>query len=284
MTQITIGLTTWSEHPALIKNQRQTTTLNEYAQHFPTVELDTFFYALPKRTTRQKWLTEVPRNFQFIVKAHRLMTQHEKLDKQEPTLKEVFESYRSAIMPLVAAGRLKCVLFQFPPFFDAQLDHIDYLRQIRLLMGNLPLAVEFRNASWYQPAILQPLTEFCRDLKITLVAADEPHDTLTSVPFYLIVTNPELVLIRLHGRNREGWNHPDKEWRKKRTLYRYSTTELQGLAALIDNLQPAPKEICVIFNNNSGKDAAPNAMELQKIMHLSFNDLAPHDPEQLNLF
>ena len=38
--------------------------------------------------------------------------------------------------------------------FDAQLDHIDYLRQIRLLMGNLPIAVEFRNASWYQPAIL----------------------------------------------------------------------------------------------------------------------------------
>ena len=51
MTQITLGLTTWSEHPALIDGQRQTTTLNEYAQHFPTVEIDTFFYALPKLAT-----------------------------------------------------------------------------------------------------------------------------------------------------------------------------------------------------------------------------------------
>ena len=284
MTQITLGLTTWSEHPALIDGQRQTTTLNEYAQHFPTVEIDTFFYALPKSATVQKWLTEVPRDFQFIVKAHRLMTQHENLTEQDSSLAEVFQKYRDAIMPLIAAGQLKCVLFQFPPFFDAQLDHIDYLRRIRLLMGNLPIAVEFRNASWYQPAILQPLTEFCRDLQLTLVAADEPHDTLTSVPFYLITTNPKLVMIRLHGRNREGWDHPDKEWRKKRTLYRYSSRELQGLATLIQNLAPAPQEICVIFNNNSGKDAAPNSLELQRILHLEFKGLAPHDPEQLNLF
>ena len=128
------------------------------------------------------------------------------------------------------------------------------------------------------------LTEFCRDLQLTLVAADEPHDTLTSVPFYLITTNPKLVMIRLHGRNREGWDHPDKEWRKKRTLYCYSSRELQGLATLIQNLAPAPQEICVIFNNNSGKDAAPNALELQRILHLEFKGLAPHDPEQLNLF
>ena len=90
-------------------------------------------------------------------------------------------------------------------------------------------------------------------------------------------------MIRLHGRNREGWDHPDK-WRKKRTLYCYSSRELQGLATLIQNLAPAPQEICVIFNNNSGKDAAPNALELQRILHLEFKGLAPHDPEQLNLF
>ncbi|MCG4650629.1 DUF72 domain-containing protein, partial [Bifidobacterium longum] len=64
---------------------------------------------------------------------------------------------------------------------------------------------------------------------------------------------------------------------------RYSSRELQGLATLIQNLAPAPQEICVIFNNNSGKDAAPNALELQRILHLEFKGLAPHDPEQLNL-
>ena len=80
------------KHPALIDGQRQTTTLNEYAQHFPTVEIDTFFYALPKSATVQKWLTEVPRDFQFIVKAHRLMTQHENLTEQDSSLAEVFQN------------------------------------------------------------------------------------------------------------------------------------------------------------------------------------------------
>ena len=44
--KITIGLTTWTEHPALINNEQRPVTLNEYAQ-LPTVEVDTFFYALP---------------------------------------------------------------------------------------------------------------------------------------------------------------------------------------------------------------------------------------------
>lgn len=49
--KITIGLTTWTEHPALIKNEQRPVTLNEYAQHLPVVEVDTFFYALPQVTT-----------------------------------------------------------------------------------------------------------------------------------------------------------------------------------------------------------------------------------------
>ena len=61
--KITIGLTTWTEHPALINNEQRPVTLNEYAQHLPTVEVDTFFYALPQVTTIQNWLAEVPESF-----------------------------------------------------------------------------------------------------------------------------------------------------------------------------------------------------------------------------
>ena len=45
------------------------------------------------------------------------MTQHENLTEQDSSLAEVFQKYRDAIMPLIAAGQLKCILFQFPPFF-----------------------------------------------------------------------------------------------------------------------------------------------------------------------
>ena len=69
--KITMGLTTWTEHPALINGEQRPVTLNEYAQHMPTVEIDTFFYALPQMSTIQNWLSQVPSEFQFIIKAHR---------------------------------------------------------------------------------------------------------------------------------------------------------------------------------------------------------------------
>ena len=281
--KITIGLTTWTEHPALINNEQRPVTLNEYAQYLPTVEVDTFFYALPQVTTIQNWLAEVPEAFQFIVKAHRGMTLHER-GQEKGELEQLFNRYRKTVAPLVAAGQLKTVLFQFPPYFDASPQDIEYLRLVRLWMGNLPIAIELRNQTWYRPGTLKSLLTFCRELHFTLVAADEPHGTVTSVPFVLTTTNPDLVMMRLHGQNTEGWINQGKSWRKTRTLYKYSPAELQAFCDQINQLTPQPKELCVIFNNNSGKDAAPNALQLQKMLDIHFTGLAPRSPEQIDLF
>lgn len=281
--KITIGLTTWTEHPALINNEQRPVTLNEYAQYLPTVEVDTFFYALPQVTTIQNWLAEVPEAFQFIVKAHRGMTLHER-GQEKGELEQLFNRYRKTVAPLVAAGQLKTVLFQFPPYFDASPQDIEYLRLVRLWMGNLPIAIELRNQTWYRPGTLKSLLAFCRELHFTLVAADEPHGTVTSVPFVLATTNPDLVMMRLHGQNTEGWINQGKSWRKTRTLYKYSPAELQAFCDQINQLTPQPKELCVIFNNNSGKDAAPNALQLQKMLDIHFTGLATRSPEQIDLF
>lgn len=281
--KITIGLTTWTEHPALINNEQRPVTLNEYAQYLPTVEVDTFFYALPQVTTIQNWLAEVPEAFQFIVKAHRGMTLHER-GQEKGELEQLFNRYRKTVAPLVAAGQLKTVLFQFPPYFDASPQDIEYLRLVRLWMGNLPIAIELRNQTWYRPGTLKSLLAFCRELHFTLVAADEPHGTVTSVPFVLATTNPDLVMMRLHGQNTKGWINQGKSWRKTRTLYKYSPAELQAFCDQINQLTPQPKELCVIFNNNSGKDAAPNALQLQKMLDIHFTGLAPRSPEQIDLF
>ena len=281
--KITIGLTTWTEHPALINNEQRPVTLNEYAQHLPTVEVDTFFYALPQVTTIQNWLAEVPESFQFIVKTHRGMTLHER-GQEKGELEQLFNRYRKTVAPLVAAGQLKTVLFQFPPYFDASPQDIEYLRLVRLWMGNLPIAIELRNQTWYRPGTLKSLLAFCRELQFTLLAAHEPHGTVTSVPFVLATTKPDLVMMRLHGQNTEGWINQGKSWRKTRTLYKYSSAELQAFCDQINQLTPQPKELCVVFNNNSGKDAAPNALQLQKMLGIHFTGLAPRSPEQIDLF
>lgn len=276
-------MTTWTEHPVLIHNEQRPVTLNEYAQYFPLVEVDTFFYALPQVTTIQNWLSQVPINFQFIIKANQKMTLHQR-GQDRGELEEVFQQYRRTITPLIATDQLKTILFQFPPYFDATVRDFSYLRLIRAWLGDLPIAVEFRNQTWYKTGVFDSVEAFCRELNFTLVAADEPHDTPTSVPFVLTTTNPDFAMLRLHGRNRKGWDNQGKEWRKTRTLYRYSKEELAFFKEQIESLKPLPRELGIIFNNNSAKDAAPNALSLQKMMNINFSGLAPKSPEQLDLF
>lgn len=281
--RVTLGTTTWTEHPALIDGATRPVTLAEYAAYFPVVEVDTFFYAIPNTATVAQWLASVPVEFQFITKAYRSMTKHMGDDHALPP-EEAFARYRDAVAPLVATGQLKTVLFQFPPYFTAIPENIDYLQTIRHLMGGLPVAVEFRHASWLAPGVAQSTADFCADLRITLVAADEPHQLATSVPFYLATTTPSLAMLRLHGRNLNGWHHPGPNWRKERTKYRYSTKELAQFKAVIEQLTPAPAEVCVIFNNNSNRDAAPNALQLQQMMGIHFQGLNRKPPKQLSLF
>ena len=167
--KITMGMTTWTEHPVLIHDEQRPVKLDEYAQHFPVVEVDTFFYALPQISTIQNWLATVPPTFQFIVKANQKMTLHQR-NQERGELEQVFQQYRRTISPLVAAGQLKTILFQFPPYFDATVRDFSYLRLIREWLGNLPIAVEFRNQTWYKKEILPSVLDFCRELNFTLVA------------------------------------------------------------------------------------------------------------------
>lgn len=148
-------------------------------------------------------------------------------------------------------------------------------------MGDLPIAVEFRNPSWYEKSLIPDLMDYLTRLQMTHVIADEPHRLNDGVPFVPETTTPSLAVLRLHGRNEKGWFNQSKDWRGQRTLYRYSADELNQFADVINHLTPKVKEVCVIFNNNSNRDAAPNALELQQLMGISWDGLGP---QQLSLF
>ncbi|GLB47234.1 hypothetical protein WR164_12130 [Philodulcilactobacillus myokoensis] len=281
---ITIGLTTWTDHPALINNENRKVKLNEYTGFLPTVEVDNPFYGVPRVTTVEKWREQVPDDFQFILKANQYMTRHD-LRTTHPAdpekLFDVFKNFKAAMQPLVSNHQLKTILFQFPPFFQRNNDNIRYLREIRSAMGNLPITIEFRHPSWYNDNLKSSIIDYLKRLKMTLAIVDEPHNLNGGVPFEPVITNPSLVLFRLHGRNSKGWFQHNRNWRSQRTLYRYNDQQLHRLADVINKMRPHAKEICVIFNNNSGKDAAPNALKLKQILNLHFHHLAP---SQLNLF
>lgn len=285
---ITIGLTTWSDHPSLINEQRPV-QLSEYAAFFPVVEIDNPFYGIPTVKSVNAWQQKVPAGFQFILKANREMTKHPAENKLAAPITDqqrwqLFRQYRQMVAPLIAAHQLKTILFQFPPFFNATTENIEYLQQIRVALPDLPIAVEFRNQTWFDEAIFKVTRNFLQELKMTLVVVDEPQQGANTAPFKPTVTDPDLVMFRLHGRNTKGWSNPNREWRKTRTLYRYNETELQQFGAAINAVATQTKEVCVIFNNNSGHDAADNALQLQQLLGIQFKGLGQRPPEQLDLF
>lgn len=277
---ITIGLTGWSDHPLLGTSKK--TTLEDYSRHFPFVEMDTSFYAIPPEKNIQSWMSKTPDSFQFIPKAFQAMTQHKKWNDDFASEKAMFTAFLSRFNPMIEAGRIKSFLFQFPPYFGCTKVHFHYLENVRRWMGDNPIAIEFRNASWFTSENTDHTLSFLRENNFTHTIVDQPQTPNNSIPLIAESTNQQLSILRLHGRNFKGWQGENRmNWRAERTLYDYSKSELQDFAALAKSLESKSHEVAVIFNNNSGGHAAKNAKELQTILQLSFNGLSPR---QLDLF
>jgi uncharacterized protein YecE (DUF72 family) len=276
---ITLGLTGWSDHESIQRNRQK--KLEEYASHFPVVELDTSFYAIPSQKNINQWVDKTPDIFTFIPKAYRVLTLHASFKDEFETIEEAFRIYKSAFSPMIEKNKVKAFLFQFPPTFNCVKKHVNYLRFIRKQMGNLPIAIEFRNPSWFSENNHQRTISFLRSLNFVNVIVDQPQTPHNSVPMVSEKTNDELVVFRFHGRNYEGWLGENlKDWRAERTLYNYSIEELNSFKELILERAEDANEVCIIFNNNSGGHAAPNAKQLQSLLGIAFEGLGP---QQLDL-
>src|SRR4030095_7418990 len=51
--------------------------LRHYASHFPLVEVDSSYYALPAPPIAELWAQRTPETFVFDIKAFRIFTQHQ---------------------------------------------------------------------------------------------------------------------------------------------------------------------------------------------------------------
>lgn len=278
---ISIGLTTWGDHPLIASDKKR--QLEDYASHFPFVEMDTSFYGIPSAKNIQSWIDKTPENFQFIAKAFYPMTLHKPWEENVYSMAEIFNLYKERFDPMVAAGKLKAFLFQFPPFFRYSEKNFHYLKEVRNWMGNLPVAIEFRHASWYSEDNRKSTLDFLKEQQFIQVVVDQPQTPSNSIPTVLEVTNHKLTLYRLHGRNYSGWLNAseDANWRENRTLYDYTEKELLNIKENALELEKQSHEVAIIFNNNSGGHAAKNAKELQKLANIEFQGL---HPQQLNLF
>jgi uncharacterized protein YecE (DUF72 family) len=213
------------------------------------VELDSFFYHLPKPEMVQKMVRRTRKEFKFTVKLHRSITHEFDLSAAE------FSGFLRATTPLVEAGRLGSVLAQFPPAFQCTRDAVRTLRTIREELAELPLAVEFRHKSWNRPETF----DFLRKEHIAYCAVDEPN-----VEYLMPAEMNESVMvtaanayIRMHGRSRSRWLQARSAAERHR--YDYSEKELEEWAVRIEEVQTRAANVFVMFSNVPEAKAAANA-------------------------
>lgn len=280
---IRVGLTGWGDHPSLYSEVTASKDkLFDYSGHFLTVEVDTSFYAIPGLQHVRKWCEDTPDDFSFVVKAYQGMTGHLRGDIPFETKNDMFNTFIECANEFKQHGKLAMILAQFPPWFDCQAKNVRYLQYVRQQLKDFEVAIEFRNQTWYAENVREKTMDFLRANKFIHTICDEPQAGIGSVPFYPVATANK-ALMRIHGRNIHGWRNTgnNENWRKVRFLYDYNKEELQLIGQNIERLQSQTEEIFVLFNNNSGHHAAKNAKELQTILAIKDDGLAP---KQLNLF
>ena len=282
---IYIGVTGWRDHHSLYQpHLKSKDKLGEYGSHFPTVEVDASFYAVQPIRNTSKWVNETPEMFHFVVKAYQGMTGHQRSNSPFDSKAEMFQAFKDSLVPFQEAGKLAMVLFQFPPWFDCRIENVTYLRYCKQMMGDIPIALEFRHQSWFGDAYRASTLEFMQQEGWIHTIVDEPQAGEGSVPIVPVATHPEKTLIRMHGRNVYGWVRPknaDTNWREVRYLYKYNQPELLEWKERVLELAKSSENIYVMFNNNSGGDAAINAKQFQAMLGIEYEGLAPR---QLGLF
>jgi uncharacterized protein YecE (DUF72 family) len=256
MTEILVGTSGYSYTewvgPVYPEGTKQKDFLGIYSGLFPTVELNFAYYKMPEAKNLSKMLADGGK-LSFSIKAHRTMTHEVNPSQWEGEAK----TYLTAVEPLLEAGRLEAVLFQFPYSFHYTPENRRYLDKLLAFFKGVPLAVEFRTADWCNGKVIDGM----KNRGVPLVSLDMPE--LPKLPPAMDVVTAPLAYIRLHGRNKEAWWGRDDHARYD---YLYEDGEIDAWAARIKRIAEQARRVLVYFNNHPFGKAVRNAQTLMKLL------------------
>jgi uncharacterized protein YecE (DUF72 family) len=257
MGQILVGTSGYSYTewvgPVYPQGTTQKDFLSLYSGLFSTVELNFTYYSMPKAANLTKMLVDGGPDLTFAIKAHQTLTHKIESDNW----KTEAQKYREAIEPVLQAGRLEAVLFQFPYSFHYTNENRRYLRDVLSCFQGVPLAVEFRVGDWYNSKLIEGM----RKQGAALVSLDMPD--LEKLPPPLDVVTASFSYIRMHGRNAGAWWGSDEVARYD---YLYNDKELEAWVDRIQRIIVQADKILVYFNNHARGQAVKNAQTLTAIL------------------
>ena len=236
-----IGTSGWS-YPHWAKGRfyprglKQADWLRFYAEHFPSVEVNTSFYHLPRPGMFAKWRERTGLGFVFAVKLWRVITHIKRLVDCTEELR-TFTAIASELGP--NRGPL---LVQLPPSMTADASLLDsFLGAVEEASPDDPwrVAVEFRNAGW----LTQPVYDVLDRHGAALCLAD-----LAKVP----IREPSdagFIYVRRHGFS-GGYSGS------------YPPESIAEDAARVRGWLQEGRDVYVYYNNDVGGHAVDNARQL----------------------
>jgi len=223
------------------------------ARYVGLVEINSTFYRTPSAETTAAWAERTrARGTLFTVKLGQTFTHRGELMAEEVA------TFREALLPLAASGRLRALLAQFAFTFTDTPKHRRRLeRVVAAFAATAPLAVEVRHASWQA----EPGLAFLRGLGVSLVHLDHPARAGSFALDLTGVQAHDLAYFRLHGRNAEAW------WRKgagRDEVYdwTYASAEVDDVAKRLRTIAATVGTTFVVANNHFEGKAMKLALEL----------------------
>jgi uncharacterized protein YecE (DUF72 family) len=268
-----IGTSGWSYPPSsgpgswtgVFYPLSRTDELKFYSRYFNSVEINSTFYRPCAAKTAENWVKRTPDHFEFTVKAWQQFTH-----KKDLWVPSDIDQFKEGVAPLVEAGKLGCLLFQFPASFRSTPEGIERLKALLARFPECRKAVELRHRSWNES--LGVLEEF----GAVPAFIDEPkfRDSIRQdvAPFGTV------LYVRFHGRQAEKWWH--HEHRNERYDYLYKPEEIRPYAVRLKEVvaEKAIQQAYIFFNNHPNAKAVANAVMLRAELDIP---VAAELPERL---
>ena len=223
-----------------------------YAREFNTCEINSTFYAVPRQATLQALTDKTGDDFLFSIKANKEMTH------QMENSRDVTRAFVEVLEPVISAGKLGCILAQFPYSFRFSPQNLDYLGALRERLDTLPVVVEFRNTGWLNDEVFQRL----RDLELGFCSVDEP--ALPNLLPPMAEATSHIGYVRFHGRNSSKWWRHEHAY--ERYDYSYTPQELAEWVPKIRTLDGITEKTFVFANNHWRGQAVDTIRQLRLML------------------
>ena len=166
--------------------------LEHYSRTLSSVEINSTFYRLPRVETLEKWASQTPPSFSFVLKASRRITHMKRLRDAEEPLEYLTRTATDGL-----GDRMGPILFQLPPFLRA--DVVRLREFLALLPANVRAAFEFRHESWQSDEVYQALADAAAALVIADTGDGEPPVVGTAPFGYARLRRPGYSRAELEG-------------------------------------------------------------------------------------